>query len=81
MQEIRWRQRFNNYNKALQTLDAAVALAQTRALSPLEQQGLIQGFEFTHELAWNVLLHGLLWKTSWNGFIPPSPTWRNALPP
>jgi nucleotidyltransferase substrate binding protein (TIGR01987 family) len=26
-----------------------------RELSPLEKQGLIQAFEFTHELAWNVL--------------------------
>lgn len=55
MQDIRWKQRFNNYLKALQTLDEAAALAQTRALSKLEQQGLIQSFEFTHELAWNVL--------------------------
>ena len=55
MQDIRWKQRFNNYLKALQTLDEAAALAQTRALSRLEQQGLIQSFEFTHELAWNVL--------------------------
>lgn len=54
-QDIRWKQRFNNYLKALQTLDEAAALAQTRALSRLEQQGLIQSFEFTHELAWNVL--------------------------
>ena len=30
-------------------------LAGQRPLSKLEQQGLIQGFEFTHELAWNVL--------------------------
>ncbi len=53
-QDIRWKQRFNNYLKALQTLDEATALAQTRALTKLEQQGLIQSFEFTHELAWNV---------------------------
>lgn len=26
-----------------------------RELSELEQQGLIQSFEFTHELAWNVM--------------------------
>ena len=52
--DIRWKQRFNNYLKALQTLDEAFALTQTRPLSKLEQQGLIQSFEFTHELAWNV---------------------------
>lgn len=30
-------------------------LAQERPLSKLEEQGLIQAFEFTHELAWNTL--------------------------
>lgn len=53
--DIRWQQRFNNYLKAFQTLSRAVALAKLRDLSELEQQGLVQGFEFTHELAWNVL--------------------------
>jgi len=55
MQDIRWQQRFNNYLKAFQTLVDAVELARSRELSQLEQQGLIQSFEFTHELAWNVL--------------------------
>lgn len=55
MQDIRWKQRFDNYLQAFQTLVEAVELARTRELSKLEQQGLIQGFEFTHELAWNVL--------------------------
>lgn len=54
-QDIRWIQRFSNYKKALLTLAEAADLANTRTLSNLEQQGLIQGFEFTHELAWNVL--------------------------
>lgn len=54
-QDTRWLQRFSNYQKALLTLSDAADLAGTRALSNLEQQGLIQGFEFTHELAWNVL--------------------------
>ncbi len=53
--DIRWKQRFDNYNRALQTLQEASALSAQRPLSALEQQGLIQGFEFTHELAWNVL--------------------------
>lgn len=54
-EDIRWKQRFNNYLKALQTLTEAVELAQQRPLTKLEQHGLIQGFVFTHELAWNVL--------------------------
>ena len=54
-QDIRWQQRFANYKKALQQLQSAVELRQQRALSNLEKQGVIQAFEFTHELAWNVL--------------------------
>lgn len=54
-EDIRWQQRFHNYTNALQTLTEAIELGQQRALSKLEKQGLIQGFEFTHELGWNVL--------------------------
>jgi nucleotidyltransferase substrate binding protein (TIGR01987 family) len=53
--DIRWRQRFQNFQKALAELQEAVALANERELSKLERQGLIQAFEFTHELAWNTL--------------------------
>ena len=55
MNDVRWKQRLNNYTQALQTLRKAVELVGQRDLSELEQQGLIQSFEFTHELAWNVL--------------------------
>ena len=53
--DIRWQQRLSNYAKALQQLGNAVATSQQRPLSDLEKQGLIQAFEFTHELAWNVM--------------------------
>jgi len=53
--DLRWRQRFDNFQRALLVLERGVDLARSRALSELEQQGLIQGFEFTHELAWNLL--------------------------
>ena len=53
--DIRWHQRLDNYARALKQLTSAVELASTRALSELEKQGLIQAFEFTHELAWNVM--------------------------
>ena len=54
-QDIRWKQRFDNFQRALHQLTLAMALKAQRPLSDLEKQGLIQGFEFTHELAWNVL--------------------------
>lgn len=54
-QDIRWQQRFTNFKKALLQLQNAVNLSGQRTLSSLEKQGVIQAFEFTHELAWNVL--------------------------
>jgi len=53
--DLRWRQRFDNFQRALLVLERGVRLARSRDLSELEQQGLIQGFEFSHELAWNLL--------------------------
>ena len=53
--DIRWEQRLSNFNKALSQLEEAVALARERELSNLEEQGLIQAFEYTHELSWNVM--------------------------
>jgi nucleotidyltransferase substrate binding protein (TIGR01987 family) len=53
--DIRWQQRFNHYQKALRQLEDSVALSRQRPLSELEKQGLIKAFEFTHELAWNVI--------------------------
>lgn len=51
----RWIQRFSNYKKALLELREAIELGRKRPLSKLEEQGLIQGFEYTYELAWNTL--------------------------
>lgn len=53
--DIRWEQRLANFTRALASLSAGVELARVRQLSDLEKQGLIQAFEFTHELAWNVM--------------------------
>ena len=54
-QDVRWIQRFTHFVKALSQLKEAVELARRRRLSRLEEQGLIQAFEYTHELAWNTL--------------------------
>lgn len=54
-QDMRWIQRAKHFDKAFSLLEEAVELARQRPLSKLEAQGLIQGFEYTHELAWNTL--------------------------
>ena len=60
--DIRWQQRFSNYKKALQQLGDAVALSENRELSDLEKQGMIQAFEYTHELAWTTVKDFLEYK-------------------
>lgn len=60
--DIRWQQRYSNYKKALHQLGEAVALSEKRELSDLEKQGVIQAFEYTHELAWTTLKDFLEFK-------------------
>jgi nucleotidyltransferase substrate binding protein (TIGR01987 family) len=69
-QEIRWEQRFSNFEKALHKLSQAVEYIKHNFLNedePIDEsdsgyvldemikEGLIQRFEYTHELAWNVM--------------------------
>ena len=54
-EDIRWKQRFDNFIKAYKELEEVERLAKQRPLTKLEKQGLIQCFEYNHELAWNVL--------------------------
>mgnify|MGYP006249033767 FL=1 len=49
---VRWKQRFHNYQKALSQLQKFIDKGD---LNELEEQGLIQAFEYTYELAWNVM--------------------------
>lgn len=53
-QDIRWKQRFVNYQKALFQLKDAVELCGTNPINIIKE-GIIQRFEFTHELAWKVM--------------------------
>jgi len=53
--DIRRKQRVDNDQRAMRQLTAAVDGYRRHPVSELQQQGLIQSFEFTPELAWNVL--------------------------
>lgn len=61
-QDIRWQQRLLSYTRAFAQLTRAVDLAQSRPLSELEKQGLIQAFEFVFELAWNLMKDYFLYQ-------------------
>jgi nucleotidyltransferase substrate binding protein (TIGR01987 family) len=50
--DIRWKQRFKNYQNAFAQLSKFI---QKEDLNELEEQGLIQSFEYNHELAWKTL--------------------------
>jgi nucleotidyltransferase substrate binding protein (TIGR01987 family) len=50
--DIRWKQRFYNYQKALIQLTKFIERGE---LSELEEQGIIKAFEYTYELAWKVI--------------------------
>lgn len=64
--DIRWIQRFSNFQLAFKQFKDAVELYNDRELSLIEKQGLIQSFEFTHELAWNVLKDFLEYQGNFN---------------
>ena len=53
-QDIRWRQRFENFDRAFGLLREALANGQEN-LSPLEQEGATQRLEYTLELAWKCM--------------------------
>lgn len=50
--DIRWKQRFSNYKKAVSQLDEFIEKGE---LNKFEVQGLIQCFEYTFELAWKTM--------------------------
>lgn len=64
--DIRWKQRFSNYQKALGQLNEFIELPQ---LNKFEVQGLIKCFEYTFELGWKTMKDYLQEQ----GFDPKTP--------
>ncbi len=65
--DVRWQQRFSNFEKAFIKLKEA---AEAEELNELERNGLVQRFEFTLDLSWKVMKDFLVEK----GFnFKPSP--------
>nr|VFJ52625.1 MAG: nucleotidyltransferase substrate binding protein, HI0074 family [Candidatus Kentron sp. DK] len=54
MEDSRWKQRFDNFDRAFVLL-REVQDAGVDTLSPLEKEGATQRFEFAFELAWKTL--------------------------
>ncbi len=52
IKDIRWKQRFQNFEKAFRLLDMAI---QIELPSDTERAGVIQFFEMAFELAWRLL--------------------------
>ena len=51
----RWEQRLDSYHKALARLAEIVGASKKRELNEFERDGLVQRFEFTHELSWKLM--------------------------
>ena len=53
--DIRWKQRFQNFDNAYQTFFRTLERQASEPEDEIIQMALIQAFEFTYELAWNVM--------------------------
>jgi nucleotidyltransferase substrate binding protein (TIGR01987 family) len=54
-QDICWKQRFDNYDRAFILLQSALVERSLDDFSDLEQQGMVLRFEFSFELAWKTM--------------------------
>ena len=52
----RWAERLKTFSKALERLTAVIALSKQRRLNEFERDSLIKRFEFTHEMAWKLMM-------------------------
>ncbi len=78
-ENIRWKQRFNNFEKAFNLLKSVFEEKDINELSLLEQEGVVQRFEYTYELAWKTLKDYLEYNGSLNNIdISPRNIFKEA---
>lgn len=77
MTDIRWLQRFHNFKKAFAQLSRFMEKSN---LNEMEEQGLIQSFEYTFELAWKTLQDFLEEIGGYQGIKGPKPVIMRAFP-
>ncbi len=75
MTDIRWQQRFQNFSRAFILLRSALETHPLAQFSDLEQEGIIQRFEYSYELAWKTMKDYL----EENGVIITPVTPRNVI--
>lgn len=91
-QDIRWKQRFQNYEKAFHRLSRAINVVKATPDDDLLQSGLVQTYEYTFELAWKTLkdyleLEGFILRSPretirqgfQSGYITNAENWLQAL--
>lgn len=59
--DVRWKQRFTNFEKALNQLTDGIKFISINT-PDIIKEGVIQRFEFTHELAWNLMKDFLIYE-------------------
>ncbi|WP_157154468.1 HI0074 family nucleotidyltransferase substrate-binding subunit [Brachyspira murdochii] len=78
-ENIRWKQRFYNFEKAFNLLKSVFEEKEINDLSLLEQEGVVQRFEYTYELACKTLKDYLEYNGSLNNIdISPRNIFKEA---
>jgi len=73
--DVRWKQRFQNYRRAFNLLRSALEDKAIDEYSALEQEGIVQRFEYTFELGWKTLKDYL----EFSGTMPTEATARMVI--